>query len=82
MIEVLSTPRGNVERTEQLDDYARARIPEYWVVDPFRRAVEIYLLAGDDYAPAELSTADVLQPRSFPGLRIRMKEVWTASSSA
>src|SRR6266487_155738 len=30
VIEILSTRRGNVERTEKIEDYARAGIGEYW----------------------------------------------------
>src|SRR5207244_1262446 len=48
-IEILSTRRGNVERTEKLDDYALAGIGEYWVVDPFKRAIEVYRLRDGEY---------------------------------
>ena len=48
-IEILSTPRGNVERTEKIDDYARAAIREYWVVNPFFCEIEVYILDGDSY---------------------------------
>ncbi|MDQ6699002.1 MAG: Uma2 family endonuclease [Acidobacteriota bacterium] len=34
VIEILLTRRGNVERTEKLDDYARGGIGEYWIVNP------------------------------------------------
>ena len=45
MIEILTTRRGNVERTEKLDDYARAGTGEYWIVNPFDRSVEVYSCA-------------------------------------
>jgi Uma2 family endonuclease len=41
VIEILSTRRGNVERTEKIEDYARAGIGEYWIVNPFDRVVEV-----------------------------------------
>lgn len=43
-IEILSTRRGNVERTEKMDDYSRAGIPEYWIANPFDRVFEVYSL--------------------------------------
>jgi Uma2 family endonuclease len=49
VIEVLATRRGNVERTEKLEDYARAGIQEYWVVDPFERCIEVYRLREGGY---------------------------------
>ena len=54
VIEILSTPRGNVERTEKLDDYALAGIGEYWIVNPFQHAVEIYRLADGVYRDPEI----------------------------
>ena len=41
VIEILSARRGNVERTEKIEDYARAGIGEYWIVNPFDRIVEV-----------------------------------------
>ena len=47
-IEVLSTRRGNVERTEKIEDYARAGIGEYWIVNPFDRVVEVTFSATEN----------------------------------
>ncbi len=74
VIEILSTRRGNVERTEKLDDYARAGIGEYWIVNPFDRAIEVYLLRGGEYVLAELSVR--LRPRALPGVEIDPREIW------
>jgi Uma2 family endonuclease len=76
VIEVLSTPRGNVERTEKIDDYARAGIGEYWIVNPFDRAVEVYRLRGGDYVLVETTTDGPLRPAAFPGLELDLKPVW------
>jgi Uma2 family endonuclease len=35
---------------EKLGDYAEARIPEYWIVDPDRQVVIVHQLNGDRYA--------------------------------
>jgi Uma2 family endonuclease len=75
VIEILSTPRGNVERTEKLDDYARAGIPEYWVMSPFDRAVEQYLLENGDYRLAA-TAKETLRAIAVPGLEIDLREVW------
>jgi len=78
VIEILSTPRGNVERTEKIDDYALAGIGEYWIVDPFKRAVEIYRLAESAFDKPEIVTEAALRPRAFPGLEIDVLEIWPA----
>ncbi len=78
VVEILSTRRGNVERTEKLDDYARAGIAEYWIVNPFDRAVEVYLLHQGDYVLRETISQGSLSPEAFPGIKIDLKEIWAA----
>lgn len=78
VIEVLSTPRGNVERSEKLDDYARAGISEYWIVNPFKRAVEVYRVDDSgEYAAPDIVSEGLLRPRAFPGVEIDIREIWT-----
>jgi Uma2 family endonuclease len=81
VIEILSTRRGNVERTEKMDDYARAGIGEYWIVNPFDRAVEVYLLRDGDYALERTVSEGTLAPRAFPGVAIHLEEIWAAVTS-
>ena len=76
VIEVLSTRRGNVERTEKLDDYARAGIGEYWILDPFDRAVEVYRLRDGDYVLAQTASHGTLALQAFPGVEINLAEIW------
>ena len=76
VIEILAPPRGNVERTEKLDDYARARIGEYWIVDSFNRKFEVYLLRQGEYV--RVDTSPLLRPQAFSGLEIHPPEIWAA----
>ncbi len=76
VIEVLSTRRGNVERTEKLDDYALAGILEYWIVNPIDRLVEVYRLEAGSYVLRTRSAADPLSPLAFPGVNIDPQEIW------
>jgi Uma2 family endonuclease len=76
VIEILSTRRRNVERTEKLEDYARAGIPEYWIVNPFHRAVEVYLLRDGDYVLRETVSDGPLRPSAFSGLEIDLRSLW------
>jgi Uma2 family endonuclease len=78
VIEILPTRRGNVERTEKLDDYARAGIGEYWIVNPFERGVEVYVLRQGEYTLRETAQQGTLSPQAFPGVAIDLKEVWAA----
>lgn len=50
----------------KLLDYAEAKVPEYWIVDPEPRVVIIYKLNGDRYethgqfSPGERATSSIL----------------------
>ena len=78
VIEILSTRRGNVERTEKIEDYARAGIGEYWIVNPFDRIVEVYLLRDGDYQLTQRDPHDLLRPQAFPGVAVDPRDVWAA----
>jgi Uma2 family endonuclease len=77
VMEILSTRRGNVERTEKVDDYALAGIGEYWIVNPFDRAVELYVLQGGEYSLQQTATGTI-SPREFPGVVIDLASLWSA----
>lgn len=76
VIEILSTRRGNVERTEKVEDYARAGIGEYWIVSPFTRTVEVYRLHDAEYEAPEIVSTGPLTPRAFSGLAIEIQDIW------
>src|SRR6266700_3172807 len=69
VIEILSTRRGNIERTEKIEDYARAGIAEYWIVDPFERAVEVYIIEESKYKLSVVA-AEEIDSSAMPGLSI------------
>ena len=75
-IEILSTPRGNVERTEKIDDYARAGIREYWVVNPFFHEIEVYVLDGDSYRQMQPNASRSISSQAFTGLTLDLTPIW------
>ncbi|MSV27808.1 MAG: Uma2 family endonuclease [Bryobacterales bacterium] len=75
VIEILSTKRGNVEHTEKIDDYARAGIGEYWIVDPFNRTIEVYWLEEGEYSLVSTATTSPIRPRAFP-ISIDPSAIW------
>ena len=77
VIEILSTRRGNVERTEKVDDYALAGIGEYWIVNPFDRVVEVFVLQSGEYRLQQTATSTI-SPQEFPGVVIDLSALWAA----
>lgn len=52
VIEVVSAGNPDHDRETKRREYARAAIPEYWVVDPLNRQIVVYVLGGTTYRQA------------------------------
>jgi Uma2 family endonuclease len=77
-IEILTPGSARYDRVVKLVYYASIGVPEYWVVDPAARTLERLVLDGERYRIEEAASGDdVLRPRSFEGLEIPLKELWT-----
>jgi Uma2 family endonuclease len=78
VVEVLSPSTGGRDRMVKLALYAKAGVPEYWIVDPEGRTLERLLLVSPGvYRTAErLDGAVDFAPESFPGLVIALGELW------
>jgi Uma2 family endonuclease len=68
-----------IDRVLKTRLYAAAAIPEYWIVDVTRRAVEIYrdpdAAAGVYRTMTTASGDDELTTSTLPGLRVRVGEI-------
>ena len=76
IIEILSPSTADRDRGVKLERYRHHRVPEYWIVDPDARAVEVWRL-GDGAAKPEVVT-DVLEwapVQGAPRLALRVEEV-------
>ncbi|MEO1655304.1 MAG: Uma2 family endonuclease [Bacteroidota bacterium] len=49
IIEILSKNTENRDRGIKMEDYARHGLGEYWIIRPFEKVVEQYLLQGNVY---------------------------------
>jgi Uma2 family endonuclease len=54
VIEVLSPGSVSVDRGPKLKAYARFGVPEYWIVDPDARAIEVYRQSDGGYELASV----------------------------
>jgi len=51
VVEVLSPATRETDRGEKFFEYAKAGVSEYWLVDPEKRLIEVYMLRGQVYEP-------------------------------
>jgi len=49
VVEVLSPSTAKDDRGYKKDAYERSGVPEYWIVDPVRKSIEVYLLRDERY---------------------------------
>jgi Uma2 family endonuclease len=76
-VEIMSPSSRSFDRVKKLRWYAAIGVPEYWLVDPEAHTVERLVLQGKHYSIEDsLADDDVLEPPTFPGLRIPLAELW------
>lgn len=67
-VEIVSNPSHRDKLLgKKKDTYARCEVPEYWVADPFEKAIRKYVLVGGAYQEAEKS-------RLFPDLQVQLPD--------
>ncbi len=78
VVEVLSPSTSRHDRVRKLRLYARFRVEEYWIVQPYPPMVEVLQLAGDGYRIAGVYTeSDELRSPTFPDLVIDLAAAFT-----
>jgi len=72
VVEVISPSSIRLDRTVKFDAYERAGVPEYWIVDPKARLVEVYTLARGEYALLGQYTGDeIVTSQVLAGLQVK-----------
>jgi Uma2 family endonuclease len=75
--EILSPTTSRTDRVTKAQIYARHSVPAYWIVDPDRENIEIYLLEGDVFqltVTFQGATRAIAPP--FKELEIAAKDVF------
>ena len=67
VVEVFSEDNPERDLTHKRADYAEARIPEYWIVNPLKETISVFRLSGTAYEEAGIfrrgqSATSALQP--------------------
>jgi Uma2 family endonuclease len=77
MVEVLSPSTAQIDRNTKLQLYARHGVPAYWIVDPDRRSIEVYILRGRRYGrPQRFSGDRLVGLPPFPSLILTPAALW------
>ncbi len=68
----------NYDRTRKVKAYARAKIPEYWIVDVNQRQLLVFREPQADRYQVEqvLGVADAIAPIAFPEIAIQLSDLF------
>ena len=77
VVEITSPESISRDRGEKYVEYEAAGIPEYWLLDPFRKQAEFYLLGEDGiYRLAPVGEDGIFRSRVLEGLWLRVDWLW------
>jgi Uma2 family endonuclease len=79
VVEVLSEGSARLDRHIKFKQYALYGVPDYWLIDPYGRTLQIFRLHGDErqYGPAQLlGFTDTLTSPLFPGFSLPLASLW------
>ncbi len=78
VIEILSPSTGERDRTMKKKLYARAGVPEYWLVDPESKTIEVLTLSETGFERVALYREnEILASPLLQGLRISLAEIFS-----
>lgn len=77
VVEVISPNTATTDRSMKMQMYGRYAVPEYWIVDPRAREIELHQLTDRGFALARVVSApDVLRSIVLQGLEIPTGELF------
>lgn len=77
VMEVVSLDSRIRDRDEKFYEYEKAGVPEYWVIDPLREAVDLYRIGNDGrYHLVDEGDPPRLESRALPGVWIDPGWLW------
>ena len=77
VVEVLSKGTKRVDLDVKLKAYEQAGVPEYWIVDPQRRAVRLLHLESGTYRElGRFGTGEVVRSEVLSGLDLKVSDLF------
>lgn len=76
VIEVLSPESRGRDRGDKYYEYESGEVREYWLLDPYRKSAEFYVLAEGRFQPLFPDGDGVYTSKVLPELWFRVSEFW------
>jgi Uma2 family endonuclease len=78
VVEILSPSNRGHDTLRKYDKYQKAGVPEYWVVDPENKILEVFLLTSGEYRRKGYGPDESVGITVLPGCTISLKDVFAA----
>ena len=77
VMEILSESTEKADRTEKFSEYEKAGVSEYWIVDPAKQTIEVYVLARESYKMmGKWSTGEVVYSEVLADFQVAVNDVF------
>ena len=80
VIEILSPSNTAMEMNMKKNLYLKARVPEYWIIDPEVKQIEINRLENGEYIPHILRMGDILRSFKFEDFSLSLDDLFAQIS--
>jgi Uma2 family endonuclease len=78
VVEIASPSTARLDLREKYDAYATAGVPEYWVVNPEARTVELFVLKDGTYSSSGIYYGSrVLPTQVVPNWKVKVEQFFT-----
>jgi Uma2 family endonuclease len=76
VVEILSPSSSERDTVLKLNQYLKARVREFWIIDPENKVLAVHILNGDAYSTKTYSDAGRVPVRVLEGCEIDLDEVF------
>jgi len=76
IVEVLSPSNRLRNREELRQHHSAIGLPEFWVVSPGDRTIEVLYLENGQLCTSAVLSSGILKPREFPHVQIDIARIW------
>jgi len=76
-LEIISKGNEKQDRVEKFEEYEKAGIPEYWIVDPFQQTIEVFILESGSYILlGKFGTGEMAYSKLLDGFQVSVNSVF------
>ncbi|MEM9955667.1 MAG: Uma2 family endonuclease [Chloroflexota bacterium] len=75
VVEVVSLGSNTIDRGDKFDEYEKAGVQKYWLIDPIRKSVSIYTLDADGYYQ-QLGDTKTITSQLLPNFVLDTQILW------